>query len=55
MRTERSLLQRFAQARPLTWLLAGFFGWALLDEAISAAQLAGAGLVLIGVLQVSRR
>ena len=30
MRTERSLLQRFAQARPLTWLLAGFFGWALL-------------------------
>lgn len=30
MRTERSLLQRFAQARPLTWLLAGVCGWALL-------------------------
>ena len=30
MRTERSLLQRFAQSRPLTWLLAGFCGWALL-------------------------
>ena len=29
MRTERSLLQRFAQSRPLTWLLAGFCGWAL--------------------------
>jgi general secretion pathway protein N len=30
VRTERSLLQRFAQSRPLTWLLAGFCGWALL-------------------------
>ena len=30
VRTERSLLQRFAQARPLTWLLAGICGWALL-------------------------
>lgn len=30
MRTERGLLQRFAQARPLTWLLAGLCGWALL-------------------------
>ncbi|GHC09584.1 hypothetical protein [Thermomonas carbonis] len=30
MRTERSLLQRFAQARPLTWLLAGICSWALL-------------------------
>jgi general secretion pathway protein N len=30
VRTERSLLQRFAQARPLTWLLAGVCGWALL-------------------------
>ena len=30
MRTERSLLQRLAQSRPLTWLLAGFLGWALL-------------------------
>ena len=30
MRTERSLLERFAQSRPLTWLLAGFCGWAVL-------------------------
>lgn len=30
MRTEPSLLQRFAQSRPLTWMLAGFCGWALL-------------------------
>ena len=30
VRTERSLLQRFAQARPLTWLLAGLCSWALL-------------------------
>lgn len=30
MRTESSLLQRFAQSRPLTWLLAGFCSWALL-------------------------
>ncbi|HSD17065.1 MAG TPA: hypothetical protein VLC71_07405 [Thermomonas sp.] len=30
MRTERSLLQRFAQSRPLTWSLAGLCGWALL-------------------------
>lgn len=32
-----------------------FFGWALLDEAISLAQIAGAGLVLAGVLLVSRK
>lgn len=32
-----------------------FFGWWLLAEPISAAQLAGAGLVLAGVLLVSRR
>lgn len=30
MRTDRGLLQRFAQAGPLTWLLAGLSGWALL-------------------------
>ncbi|MCP5267966.1 MAG: DMT family transporter [Zoogloeaceae bacterium] len=36
-------------------MLTIFFGWALLDEAISAAQLAGAGLVLAGVLLVSRK
>ena len=32
-----------------------FFGWWLLAEPISAAQLAGAALVLIGVLLVSRK
>jgi drug/metabolite transporter (DMT)-like permease len=32
-----------------------FFGWWLLAEPISAAQLAGAGLVLAGVLLVSRK
>ncbi len=31
------------------------FGWWLLDEAISLAQMAGAGLVLLGILMVSRR
>lgn len=31
------------------------FGWWLLDEAISAAQLAGAALVVAGILIVSRR
>ncbi len=32
-----------------------FFGWWLLDEPLSLAQMAGAGLVLAGVLLVSRR
>jgi drug/metabolite transporter (DMT)-like permease len=32
-----------------------FFGWWLLDEPVSAAQLLGAGLVLVGVMMVSRR
>lgn len=32
-----------------------FFGWLLLDEAISLAQLVGAALVLAGVLLVSRK
>jgi len=31
------------------------FGWWLLDESISLAQMAGAGLVLIGILMVLRR
>jgi drug/metabolite transporter (DMT)-like permease len=31
------------------------FGWWLLDEAVSPAQLAGAGLVVIGIVLVSRR
>ena len=31
------------------------FGWWLLDESISLAQMAGAGLVLLGILMVSRR
>ena len=31
------------------------FGWWLLDESVSLAQIIGAGLVLIGILQVSRR
>ena len=31
------------------------FGWWLLDESISLAQIVGAALVLIGILQVSRR
>ena len=31
------------------------FGWWLLDESISVAQLGGAGLVVIGILIVSRR
>ena len=32
-----------------------FFGWWLLDEALSLAQLAGAGLVLAGVLLTTQR
>ena len=32
-----------------------FFGWLLLDEPISLAQIAGTALVVAGVLQVSRR
>lgn len=36
-------------------MLTIFFGWWLLSEPISLAQIAGAGLVLIGVLLVSRR
>ena len=32
-----------------------FFGWLLLDEPISLAQMAGTALVVAGVLQVSRR
>ena len=32
-----------------------FFGWWLLDEPISVAQMAGTVLVLAGVLQVTRR
>ncbi len=36
-------------------MLTIFFGWWLLGEAISLAQIAGAGLVLAGVLLVSRR
>jgi drug/metabolite transporter (DMT)-like permease len=36
-------------------MLTIFFGWWLLAEPISLAQTAGAGLVLIGVLLVSRR
>lgn len=32
-----------------------FFGWGLLDEALSAAQLAGATLVIAGVVLVSRQ
>ena len=36
-------------------MLTIFFGWWLLDEPISAAQLAGTGLVLAGVMMVSRR
>ena len=31
------------------------FGWWLLDESISVAQLGGAGLVVVGILIVSRR
>ncbi|UCV30529.1 DMT family transporter [Ferribacterium limneticum] len=31
------------------------FGWWLLDEAVSAAQMAGAALVVVGILIVSRR
>ena len=31
------------------------FGWWLLDESISLAQMAGAALVLLGILMVSRR
>jgi drug/metabolite transporter (DMT)-like permease len=31
------------------------FGWWLLNESISLAQMAGAALVLLGVLIVSRR
>ena len=31
------------------------FGWWLLDEAISLEQMIGAGLVVIGILIVSRR
>jgi len=36
-------------------ILTIFFGWLLLSEPLSAEQLLGAGLVLIGVLLVSRR
>jgi drug/metabolite transporter (DMT)-like permease len=36
-------------------MLTIFFGWWLLGEPLSLAQLAGAGLVLAGVLLVSRR
>jgi drug/metabolite transporter (DMT)-like permease len=36
-------------------ILTIFFGWWLLDEPLSLAQLIGAGLVLAGVLLVSRR
>jgi len=36
-------------------MLTIFFGWWLLSEPISLAQIAGAGLVLIGVLLVSKR
>lgn len=36
-------------------MLTIFFGWLLLSEPVSFAQLAGAGLVLAGVLLVSRR
>jgi drug/metabolite transporter (DMT)-like permease len=36
-------------------MLTIFFGWWLLAEPVSAAQLAGAGLVLAGVLLVSRK
>ena len=36
-------------------ILTIFFGWWLLAEPISAAQLIGAGLVLAGVMLVSRR
>jgi len=36
-------------------ILTIFFGWLLLSEPLSAEQLLGAGLVLVGVLLVSRR
>jgi drug/metabolite transporter (DMT)-like permease len=36
-------------------ILTILFGWLLLSEPVSLAQLAGAGLVLAGVLLVSRR
>ena len=32
-----------------------FFGWWILDEPMSLSQMAGTGLVLVGVLLVSRR
>jgi drug/metabolite transporter (DMT)-like permease len=32
-----------------------FLGWLLLDEAIGAGQIAGAGLVIAGVLVMARR
>jgi drug/metabolite transporter (DMT)-like permease len=35
-------------------ILTIFFGWWLLDEPLSLAQMIGAGLVLAGVLLVSR-
>ena len=36
-------------------MLTIFFGWMILDEPVSLAQLTGAGLVLVGVLLVTRR
>jgi hypothetical protein len=36
-------------------ILTILFGWLLLSEPVSLAQLAGAGLVLAGVVLVSRR
>ena len=45
----------FATLVSLVPLLTIGFGWWLLDESISLAQMAGAGLVLAGILIVSRR
>ena len=36
-------------------MLTIFFGWWILDEPASAAQVAGTGLVLVGVWLVSRK
>jgi drug/metabolite transporter (DMT)-like permease len=36
-------------------MLTIFFGWWLLNESISVAQIAGAALVIAGILIVSRR
>jgi drug/metabolite transporter (DMT)-like permease len=55
--------QRFAGSAPggsslfsmVGPLLTIGFGWWLLNESISLAQMAGAALVLLGVLIVSRR